>query len=75
MNGAVVADEETEVLQIKKEALKPIFEQNPELMRSICEIVEERRELLEPADLSEEPNGGGDDRGVLASIRRFFGMG
>jgi CRP-like cAMP-binding protein len=41
----VVAEEETEVLQIKKNALKPIFETNPDLVKLICEIVEQRREL------------------------------
>jgi hypothetical protein len=73
--ATVVADEETEVLQIKKGALKPIFEQNPDLMKAICDIVEERRELLSTKDLSEEPNGTSSDRGVLSSIRKFFGMG
>jgi small-conductance mechanosensitive channel len=73
--ATVVAEEETEVLQIKKGALKPLFEQNPDLMKAICEIVEERRELLDPQDFSEEPNGITAERGVLASIRKFFGMG
>jgi small-conductance mechanosensitive channel len=44
--ATVVAVEETEVLQIRKPALKPIFEANPELVKSIAEMVEERRESL-----------------------------
>jgi small-conductance mechanosensitive channel len=70
----VIAEEETEVLQIKKAAIKPLFEANPELMKGICEIIEERRELLKA------PAGAGDghvsdvDEGVLGSLKRFFGM-
>ncbi|MBO0237213.1 Crp/Fnr family transcriptional regulator, partial [Vibrio parahaemolyticus] len=45
----VVAEEETEVLQIRKAALKPLFEDNPELLRIVSEIVEERRSLLPEA--------------------------
>ncbi|HMJ09118.1 MAG TPA: mechanosensitive ion channel family protein [Pyrinomonadaceae bacterium] len=69
----VVAEEETEVLQIRKTALKPLFEANPELMKLICDIVEERRELLKiPGD--DDVKKVDDDAGVLRSLRRFFGM-
>lgn len=72
--ATVIAEEETEVIQIRKAAIKPLFEQNPELMKLICDIVEGRRALLNPeiADVhkSEHPN----EKGVLRSIRNFFGM-
>jgi len=42
----VVAEVETELLQIRKAAMKPLFENNPELLRVVSEIVEERRNLL-----------------------------
>src|SRR5262249_11984315 len=45
-SATVVAAEETEVLRINKSALKPIFEGNPELVRSVGEIAEERKEKL-----------------------------
>lgn len=69
----VIAEEETEVLQIRKAAIKPLFEANPELMDAICEIIEERRELLKPlgANPEEEIN---IEKGVLSSLKRFFGM-
>ena len=70
----VIAEDETEVLQIKKTALKPLFEANPELMKSICEIVEERRELLKPNGNEPHAETSENDAGVLNSIRRFFGM-
>ena len=70
----VIAEEETEVLQIKKTALKPLFEENPGLMKSICEIVEERQHLLtstvpDERDITLEP-----EKGVLTSIKKFFGL-
>jgi small-conductance mechanosensitive channel len=72
--ATVVAAEETEVLQIRKATIKPIFEANPELVKSIGEMVEERRELLrslaENAMDTEEMSEGG----VLRSIKRFFGL-
>lgn len=72
--ATVVAVEETEVLQIRKSAIKPIFEANPELVNAVSDMVEERRELLrslvEKATKTEEQ----EDRGMLRSIRRFFGL-
>jgi small-conductance mechanosensitive channel len=70
----VIAEEETEVLQIKKTAIKPLFAANPELMKSICEIVEGRRELLKSANSSESLEEIEAEGGVLSSIKRFFGM-
>jgi small-conductance mechanosensitive channel len=70
----VVAAEETEVLQIRKDAVKPIFEGNPELVRAIGEIVEERRELLNVQAIREIEKSRDTDRGMLGSIKKFFGM-
>ena len=72
-SATVVAVEETEVVQINKSALKPIFEANSELVRSICKLVEERRMLLtnvEEKDANEETG----EKGVLISIKKFFGL-
>ena len=72
--ATVVAVEETEVVQINKSALKPIFEVNPDLVKSICDLIEERRLLL-GADIEEEKKGEKKrDKGVLISIRKFFGL-
>jgi CRP-like cAMP-binding protein len=74
-SATVVADEEVDVLEIRKGALKPIFESNPELMTSVCEIIEERKQLL-LAKIHETDEGKPEPgQGVLASIRRFFGIG
>ena len=71
--ATVIAEEETEDIQIKKTASKPLYAANPDLMTSICQIIEERRELLVQTD-SEEEVAKADGAGVLSSLRRFFGF-
>jgi small-conductance mechanosensitive channel len=73
-SATVIAEEETEVLQIKKKALKPIFETNPTLVKSICEIIEERRKLLETHEQEASESHIGKEKGVLSSIKKFFGL-
>lgn len=70
----VVAEDEVEVLEIRKSALKPIFEANPELMSSVTEIIEERRILLNAKTVDADGDETGRKAGVLNSIRRFFGI-
>ena len=71
----VIADEETDVLQIRKSALKPIFEANPELLDTISEIVGERRRLLEVQMEASSPKINVEESGLMGSIKRFFGIG
>ena len=73
-SATVVAEEETEVLQIRKKALKPIFETNPNLVKSICEIIEERRKLLETHEHHHSELQTDKEKGVLSSIKKFFGL-
>ena len=73
-SATVVAEEETEVLQIKKEALKPIFENNPELVKTICELIEERREMLITQQEMEFEESQGSRKSVMGSIKKFFGL-
>lgn len=71
--ATVVADEEAEVLEIKHNCLKPIIENNPELVESFGEIIERRRAALdqinEPSEITEA-----DKSGVFLQIRKFFGL-
>lgn len=73
-SATVIAEKETEVLQIKKSAFKAILQTNPDLVKSIVEIIEERKELLKPE--AEHADGPHDEkrRGVVGSIRSFFGL-
>ena len=73
-SATVIAAEETEVLQIRKNALKPIFESNPELMKLVCEIVEERRGALATSKPDASTTKAADERSVLQSIKNFFGF-
>lgn len=68
----VVAAEETEVLEIGHEAMKHIFDTNPQLAESLGETIAARRAGL-------AASVGVDDKkevsaGVISSIKRFFGL-
>jgi small-conductance mechanosensitive channel len=73
-SATVVAVEETEVLQIRKQALKPIFESNPQLVQAIVDIIEERKVSLNAEAESAPEAGGTDSKGVLRLIKNFFGL-
>jgi len=69
----VVAVEETEVLEIGHEAMKRLFDTNPDLVESLSHIIAERRQGL--ADRADDRARQTDEsEGVLASIKRFFGL-
>ncbi len=70
----VVALDETEVLEIRHQAMRKLFETNPSLAESISWTIAERRAALDassqqPAQVSIE-----ESAGLLASIKRFFGL-
>ena len=73
-SATVIADEETEVLRIDKVALKPLFESNPQLVRSIGEMAEERRELLREIAEKAKETESEEEKGLLKSIKNFFGL-
>lgn len=73
-SATVVAAEETEVLQIRKNALKPILETNPKLVESFGEIIEERK-VTNRVEMDDDPAEKSKKRnGVMLSIRKFFGL-
>jgi small-conductance mechanosensitive channel/CRP-like cAMP-binding protein len=72
--ATVVADEETEVLEIKHFCLKPILEDNPELVESFGKIIEERRAALDELFQDQQSSEQKDKSGVFNSIRKFFGL-
>lgn len=73
--ATVVAVGETEVLQIRKAAIKPIFEANPQLVSAMSEIIEERREALKQVEESTQIIHPEPSHGLINSIRKFFGLG
>ncbi len=69
----IVALEETEVLEIGHDAMKRVFDTNPDLVESLSHIIAERRQGLAPR---EDASGSGADEtaGILTAIKRFFGL-
>lgn len=66
----VVALEETEVLEIGHDAMKELFNTNPDLVESLSHIIAERRR-----GLANRPEGGplpDESAGIIDSIKRFF---
>lgn len=73
-SATVVAQEETAVLQIGTDAVKPIFEKTPELADTISEIIVTRRNQLADHDNFNTETGQDSRPKILTSIVRFFGL-
>lgn len=69
----IVADEETEVLEIGHDAMKHVFETNPTLVESLSHIIAERRQALTDSE-NASATGPNEPAGVLSAIKRFFGL-
>jgi small-conductance mechanosensitive channel len=69
----VLAIEETEVLEIGHEAIKRLFETNPDLVEALSHIIAERRVGL-AAKAERDIETEDESQGIISSIRRFFGM-
>jgi len=67
----IVAADETEVIEVGHEAMKILFDNNPELVNSLGGIVAERRTGL-AAHAAAGKSVQEQTAGVLASIKRFF---
>ena len=67
----IVADEETEVLEIGHDAMKHVFETNPALVESLSHIIAERRQALTDSEAA-ETRGNNEPAGILSAIKRFF---
>ncbi|MEZ5306817.1 MAG: mechanosensitive ion channel family protein [Pyrinomonadaceae bacterium] len=71
----VIADCETRVIEIRRSVLEPLFASNPELLRVIAEIVEERREVLESeVDETTFTTDSPDEARTVDRLRKFFGF-
>ena len=69
----IVADEETEVLEIGHDAMKHVFETNPALVESLSQIIAERRQALTDSE-NLSPTGPNEPAGMRSVIKRFFGL-
>ena len=69
----IVALEETEVLEIGHDAMKKVFDTNPDLVESLSFIIAERRKGLAPQTHARGREHD-ESAGILSSIKRFFGL-
>jgi small-conductance mechanosensitive channel/CRP-like cAMP-binding protein len=72
--ATVVAQEETEVLEIKHTCLKPVLEENPDLVERFVDIIEQRRAKLTEAHDEQTADSQAIKSGMFDSIRKFFGL-
>jgi len=70
----VIALDETEVLEIGHEAMRRLFETNPSLAESISWTIAERRADLAASSRETSQVSIEESAGLLASIKRFFGL-
>ncbi|HKG12670.1 MAG TPA: mechanosensitive ion channel family protein [Pyrinomonadaceae bacterium] len=69
----VVAADETEVLEIGHDAMKGLFETNPDLVEALSHTINERRAGL-AARSDAPPNETETSAGILSKIKHFFGL-
>ena len=72
--ASVVAKDETEVLQISKATLKPVFENNPKLVQTLSDFIEERRREITQEENTDETTIRQERKTIIKSIRSFFGL-
>jgi len=72
--ATVLAEEETEVLEINNLCLKPILEENPELVAGLSQIIGERRLGLDKLENELKEHEKVDKTNVFYSIKKFFGL-
>jgi CRP-like cAMP-binding protein len=69
----VIAVEETEVLEIGYEAMKHLFDTNPDLVESLSRIIAERQiGLRQKAEDDTEQEK--ESEGIIATIKKIFGF-
>jgi small-conductance mechanosensitive channel/CRP-like cAMP-binding protein len=73
-SATAVAEDETEVLEIDNLCLKPILENNPELIERFSHLVEERRRLINSLHTETPRQVKVDKAGIFNSIKNFFGL-
>ena len=73
-SATVIAKEETQVLQIGKFCLKPILDNNPNLIKTLSDIIEDRRAMLSETEHQGKEKVRQQDKTVFKSIKKFFGL-
>jgi CRP-like cAMP-binding protein len=69
----IVAMEETEVLEIGFQAMKHLFDTNPDLVEALSHTIAERRAQLK-ATSADVKSVEEESEGLLSAVKRFFGI-
>lgn len=70
-----IAVDETEVLQIGRQALKKLFDMHPELVESLSQTIAERRLGLKSSrESTARPSDESTHRSIMTSVKRIFGI-
>jgi CRP-like cAMP-binding protein len=69
----IVAAEETEVLEIGFQAMKHLFDTNPDLVEALSHTIAERRAELKAKSEDSAPDPM-ESEGLVAAVKRFFGI-
>jgi CRP-like cAMP-binding protein len=76
--ASVISEEETKVFRIKKSAIKPLLDENPDLVQAFGKIIAERQAELEKLsnkqDTSDEKDLKDKSSNLVKAIRNFFGL-
>ncbi|MBK9165388.1 MAG: mechanosensitive ion channel family protein [Acidobacteria bacterium] len=73
-SASVIADDETQVIEIRKKELAPILKKDPSLAERIAEIVELRRNELSAIEDRHHEDKTPNKQGILLSVKQFFGL-
>jgi len=73
-SASVIADDETQVIEIRKKELTPILKKDPTLAERIVEIVELRQKELAAIEELHHDITVPNKQGFLLSLKQFFGL-
>jgi small-conductance mechanosensitive channel/CRP-like cAMP-binding protein len=74
--ASVISEEETKILRIKKSAVKPLLDDNPDLVQAFSDIIAERQLALQNInkDSLEERHVSDESKSFVRLIKDFFGL-
>ncbi len=76
--ASVISEEETKVFRIKKSAIKPLLDENPDLVQAFGKIIAERQAELEKfsnkQDGTDERDFKDESSSLIKAIKNFFGL-
>ncbi|GIU81427.1 MAG: hypothetical protein D6687_10690 [Acidobacteria bacterium] len=75
--ATVIAEDETKILRIRKSAVKPLLDDNPDLVQAFSKIIAERQSALESFSIKQdsiEKIPIDKSKSLVRTIKEFFGL-